>query len=400
MKNKLISSCLLEEEQYIWFSEHRFNGLYRLDKSTQETEFLCHFPEEDLDTETLFGSVVRMEDYLVFSPVSAKNIVLYHTITGEMKTIPLPQPTKTSRKIPSLPSRKFFRTFVHSDFIYFFPITFPAILRLNMINLRLEMLTDWVEMVDSVIDDHRKPELITFFYDLCTHKAEIFLPLACTNHILTFSLTTGKVRLHKISGDVPAFLYICFDGEHCWITPLLHNAITKWNPKTGKTTQIPLFQENQQESLRVLHPLLHENKIFLLVAFHNTMYSIDIEEEIPHKVEALHSVVSQKSGVQMNYYNDFMSDRIYDSTFSFISLRDMNWYSLDLKTQKSQHFSIDADQIAEEILSKKSVKVMERPSFSAKDFTHFLKTRDTETETVADDTETVGEKILKAVIPS
>ncbi len=385
---------IYEDEDFYWFAESQFNGFYRVDKKTKQPEFLFHFPEEELDQPRLYGKPEKVGDWLVFSPISAKNIFLYHMVTKEQKLIPFKE-VKGEKKVKYLHQSKFSSPFIHGDMVYLFPITYPAILKLDVSTLKLEYLTDWILPLEQVLDKERKPQLNTYFAGRVRKENEVILTCGCSNKVFFFDINTNKGIWKVIESTVEAFHGIQFDETHYWLTPRLGSTLTKWNPDTDEITTISLADSWKDGPPMVIAPYLYQDKLYLMAGWDSHAYVVDLETDAVQQLDLLESVFTKERVYQLIILPNMFSIRFEDHLLHFVSGRDFQWYTVDLDKEELSSFPVEADEVGNYILSN-NMKIMnqENQQRSLVNYANYVKLRTTMIE--ENQAETVGYKILRA----
>lgn len=393
MEYNLSCNSYYEDEEFYWFAEIQYNGFYKVDKQTLKPELLFHFPEEALDQELLFSQILKMGDWFVFSPERAKQIVLYHAITQEIKTIPLAA-VQGEKKIKYNPDLKFSAMASLEGKVYFFPFSYPAIVVLDLEDMTVDYVTNWVDQLENGVEEHRNSVLNSYFRSALVEGEKVYLPSACSNQLVIFDLKNHQVDCVSISAQEQGFNGIAFDGNHFWLTPLFGREIVKWSREGSELVSLA---KNTQGLNEIRKPFVYQKRLFLLAGFQNQTYEVNI---VTHQVkvnEALSQQVPQKQQLHTRTAFMIMASYFVGETLHFICGNDRNWYVYDLEKEVLTKKVIPMDEVGVEILKQRSVVRLETPSAHLMDFCHFV--IEMEQDGTGKKTEmTVGEKILKATV--
>lgn len=133
--------AIVEDGDKIWFSLGNCNGLFCYDKSNKTTIRKGTFPGEKIFEQRLHGAGMKIENKIYFSPVKAKNIAIYNTVTNQFVLVPIDYEVK-----------KDFRCFNMArwnNYLYFISTAFqPLIIRLDMSDLSIIFYQYDLEGVD------------------------------------------------------------------------------------------------------------------------------------------------------------------------------------------------------------------------------------------------------------
>lgn len=395
MEYKLTCVSLYEDESYYWFSELRFNAFYRVEKATMKAEFLFHFPGEVRTQGRLFGKPAKVGDWLIFPPRAGNTIALYNLNTEEVKSISIER-NKNGGKVAYRPMAHFLRTISIGNQVYFIPLTYPAIMKLNVQTLELEYLDQWLPLLEEKIKKERSPLLNFYFSDALVKGTKAYLPCSCTNCVLIFDLEREDWEIVSIPGTVEAFQTIVFDGEYHWITPRFGGTLTKWNRETGESKAVPLVK-HWPEGVPLVHsPEIYQGTLYLSGGKNGTPYKVDCQSGRVQQLDFLQEL--QKKPKEYGHLNlpEMFCSCLEGDLWHFISGRNLNWYTYNLDTQELTCKVLLADQVGREILGKIPVKGIESQNNTLRDFCNFVKGPDSGVKDRENDGKTIGQTILDA----
>lgn len=391
---------IYEDEDYAWFPDLQMNGFFRVEKAGGQAELLFHFPKEEVTAEFLYSKPEKVEDWFVFTPRSAQSIFLYHTVTQEQKTIPL-KPVKGSKKIRYRQTNQLANSVQQGNFVYFFPATYPAILKLNMSTFQVEYLTSWIGQLEGFLSEDIPPQLNGYFINkpfLPPQEDRLFLPCTCTNAVFEFDFTRDQGQFHKIEGAVTAFQQVIYQEGYFWLTPKQGNLLTKWNKETGESSTLPLVAHWDKPWPLVGATFAYAQHLYMMATRNSHCYRLDVRSEQVEVLDFLEPLIQQeKSGETILANNDFFAISAKDQWVRFVSGRDLRWYTANLETEELSSFSVTADPKALDILSQKQAFFKrEWRNRGIPEFLQFLENRIIEDHSEEKQGETIGAIILKA----
>ncbi|MFI3249379.1 MAG: hypothetical protein R3Y07_00260 [Eubacteriales bacterium] len=404
MSFSLMPNGIYEDEQYYWFPEMQFNAFYRVDKETRVPELLFHFPNEALETERLYTQPVKVGDWFVFSPISAKSLFLYNVLTGEQKNIPL-KPVSETKKIEYIEGLKFSVPVVRGDIVYFFPLTYPAILKLDLNTMKVYYLTTWVKQLEKQIVQHQSTQTILYFNgrylnDVDSRKVLFTCGGSAVVFEFDFNLETGIV--HNLQGDVAVFQRIIYDGSNYWLTPSIGNLLTKWNKETGEITTFPIIDQWNHPWPIVGVSFKYNEGIYMLTTKDSHCYRLNLKEERIEQLGFLEPVIQQEKTDQVIYYTyDIFSNMVEKEHLCFVSARDFRWYTINLETEEVTSFALEVDESAQSIISDQIAPYKyECIARGISEFVNFLDERISKEHIVVKRSDTIGDTILEATTTS
>lgn len=394
MRYKLSCVKLYEDEDFYWFSEMQFNGFYKVDKKTLESELLFHFPEESLGAELLFQDIAKVGDWFVFSPLRAKNIVLYNEKTKEVKSLSLKN-VDLENKVKYIPSVKFSSLFVYDDSVFFVPFTYPAIVKLDMTACTLTYLESPIEQIEQVLAENRHPFLNFYFGLAIGAEDKIYLPVACGSYVAIFHMSTMHFALHPIRGTMLAFHNICKKGDLVYLGPRIGSDLSCWNEKTGDVETITLSLEENMDRSFVHSPFFYQDQLYYSAGLGSAMYLVDLQRRVAEEVTFVNDIFPKNYELPYTPLSNMFCVRQEENLVHFISGKTHDWYTVNLETKESSFVTIYADPVGQKIMSEKSLYLHENAEASLAVLCDYLMDEKYQKES-KQLAETIGKTILDA----
>lgn len=397
MDFSLVPFGIYEDEEYEWFTEQHFNGFYRKRKGSSKAEFLFHFPEEPIDQHKLFQNPVKVGNWLVFPPLSGKNIVLYDMVTEEKKIIPL-APVTEERKVKYNETAKLGKALVRGQFVYFFPNTYPAIVKLDVSTLRVEYIKKWVGQLEKLMESSISPKRHYFFGGTPVMEGDFSLLVCCgIPYLFEFDFSCDKIKFLLIEGPVEAFRQIVYDGSHYWLSPNSGALLTKWKKETGETSCIPITEKWTEPWTLVQKMFLYQDSLYLMPNPNGHFYQVNIKDGTVETPAFLETLLEMEYSFHWSMFPDFGNVKIEDHFLIFFHGKDFRWYKVDLESHEICSYGLERDETANRIISNTVHAVLlEQKKSSLSGYIDFVKSRILETPSEEKETNTIGSAILKA----
>lgn len=389
--NKLSCQYFYEDDRFYWFSEMQFNGFYRVDKRTLEPELLFHFPKDPLEKTQLCILWGKTEEWFVFLPQKSQNIVLYHGNTKELKVFPLKNYRET-RNVTYCINMKFTSVWSYENEIFFFPSTYPAIVKINLLDMTLTYLDQAVKKVDSLISKASKG-FPNIYFALGDRKGDkIYLPLGKENQIGIYDLKTGELQLEEVNGKQALYNRLLFHGEDCYLLPRKGGDLLCWNHRTKEVEAISVVDN---EVALLGNPFVHQKNFYLIDYHELRVYRMDLDTKTVQTEEFFQEILPDKHIFPNITMENIASPKVQGDILTFISGKTHDWYEVNLLTKEFTIKIIEADHIGEKIMSEKIPFFIERRGVGLESYLDYLISGQYGT-TKDKARQTIGQSILEA----
>lgn len=196
-----------------WFSCGEFNGLFRVDLKTGETEYICDFPDEGKKEKRLFTGVEKVGNKLYFAPGTSNSILIYDIQCNCFHRHLLKE--VDSERLDAV-KLKFMGTVADNENVYFIACGYPAIIKINIITEMIEYITGWVDLVESKSVDNNS---IYFRKDVVLKNEELLLASACCDGLVSINLIDGNCGIQTIHGTGLTYLGFGYSEDVFWFMP-------------------------------------------------------------------------------------------------------------------------------------------------------------------------------------
>jgi len=202
-------ATLFSDNQYYWFTERRFNSLFRLNKETLIATFVGLFPEEEIFKKNLYSSFSKCNDKFYFAPHAANAICEFAPATGMFRKIVFKPPVKASHEFYE--SVKFIKVVTLCNRVFFIPYYYPAIVCYDTELETLSYYDDWIEKIENI----RTSEQYGYFTDCEVDNSRMILPCVCADAIVIFNTDTMLSEVWKTPSNNNEHKYssVCSDNE-------------------------------------------------------------------------------------------------------------------------------------------------------------------------------------------
>jgi len=229
---------LYDDGTNLWFTAYNFNALFKMDKQTWRAEYVGSFPGEKPDGWRLYASITEHGGKLYFAPLFAEEIAEYDLRNGVMKKIQLELPEPLT-KTPAMAEAKFYAAVSYKNWVYFVANRYPAFLRYDTTDGKIDYFTDWVKPLHKLGSDQTSP----YFKEVCVTGSRFVAAAANTNAVVVFDMDTCTSAVYEVGDKSYQYIGVCFDGNDYWLAPRHHGPVVRWNPDTKEYKEYHDFPE-------------------------------------------------------------------------------------------------------------------------------------------------------------
>lgn len=299
-KEPLMFECIIEYQGYLWFTEFLHNSLYRMKKDGEEAEFVGMFPE-DIYAKRMFVQIKGYKDCLIFVPLSATSIVIYDIKKSQFISLHINEPESNINDKLKYNRHMNFRTCeIVGECAYFFPITYPAIIKVNLETYKMDYLYNPISQIEV------KNEKQIYFRSSVVKENNIVLWCVCANSLLEFNLNneTFKVKYQENSSE--AYTDAIVDSDYVWLLPYS----TKYTVRRidinnlGKK-DIAIQKDLLCGNYQFISGMVINNKLWLFPATANSAFIVDCNTLEISKLNSINSKIN------------FNSEYYYENSWKF-----------------------------------------------------------------------------------
>jgi hypothetical protein len=310
--DNLFFEYYVDFDGYYWTSSYYGNGLYRIDKSTWNAEFVGIFPEESLTSSILYPHAVACGGKIYFAPYRASAISVFDPATGAFERIvfkKVDEKTENCLQSKSMFLNHFFYAVAYGKYIYFIPQRYNAILRLDTETQEIEYINDWL----PVLEKHVNYPMYGRFYGVFQIDETLYIAAHCASAVLELNLATGKTKVHIINDEKLHFTGICEYGEDLYLLTFT-DLVIKYNPHTGKVSRIGtgdgVHEGKIQSDFRAIL-CVGGNLILVPYTYSGGLVKIDIATGKRESVPNLLSTISEGNGAIHYLFARASEDKLF-----------------------------------------------------------------------------------------
>ncbi|MDL2279612.1 hypothetical protein LJC15_02985 [Desulfovibrio sp. OttesenSCG-928-G11] len=273
--------CMTETPDSFWLGVRGINALLDMDKKNWRITCAGHFSDEAADNPMLlYRAMAPCGDKLLLAPAAAENFAIFDPASGQTRTLPLKAPSKPLHYRHA----KFWSACVYHDQAFFVGCYYPALVRYDGANCKLDYFDDWAQYLHKNLRDR----IVPFFYDAVRVGGKLFAPAACANAVLEFDLESCLSRLHEVGAKNMSYSGICHDGVNLWLSPLDFGPVVQWRPGSSTWVEHGAYPENMRGARQLFAGISHAcGQVWLLPRFANLAVKINTASGVMEEVEAL-----------------------------------------------------------------------------------------------------------------
>ncbi|MBQ8197887.1 MAG: hypothetical protein IJZ76_00465 [Lachnospiraceae bacterium] len=324
-RNRVVCTDWYESEEYMWMCLADRNAICKVEKETGKVHVLGYYPRDNMTKRLLCNKVVRNGNMLVFVPYCASDIALLNLESDELFFVSIQ--TDDSEKMAE--RGKFTQAFVRGDYVYFFGLWYPVIIRLNPFTkeiLYLESLKDEVEapyvsLGQAVFDE------------------KVIMPIGSEAYFLEFYFCEGKIETKKSIDVEGSFFSMTKEKNNVWITSgeMARKVLLRWDSCNNVFEQISLAEEGLY-----YEPIIYEKDIYLFPHCGKSILRVNIDNKICSICEELSLTVGRGD------WANVMAVKQIGNKVKYVTGGSRNWYEYDLDSKKLKRYCYEIDDAENE----------------------------------------------------
>lgn len=251
---------LCDTGEHLWFLTLHMNGLFRLNKKTWNAEYIGSFIDEKAFDWRVYHTIHQSGKKLYFSPHSAEAIAIYDLVASSFQYVKLPLPKEKKYNEQS----KFSKIVEYDGSLYFIPLHFPGIVKLNIENNSMEMIDQWVKPIKKMIFDPERGYFTNAVYDGA--RGSLVLASTNSNVIMEIDLQNKTTTLTSIGSDKCGYLDILLMGDIYWLVSFHKPALVSVNIADNTINEYKIDLEGIPEDVYgQFQKIIHLNNYLYLV---------------------------------------------------------------------------------------------------------------------------------------
>ena len=298
-------------ENDIWFTAYNYNALFKMDRSSWQTEYVGSFPNEKQDGWRLYASILEHDEKLVFVPSAAEEIAEYNINKKTFKKTRIMEPENTLVD-KYKPEAKFYAAAKYKNYIFFIACSYPAFIRYDVNSGKIDYYTDWVEELNGLNEDSKD----VYFRQAACVVDSCFIVASCSaNAFVQFDMENCISKVFRVGNKDARYSGICHDGKDFWGAPRNEGPIVRWNRETNTFKEYNNFPKGYTKCKYSFWSTcfaggfvwLFPNQANMALRIDPTNEKIEIATGLQEKLEA---VIENKGQYSENYLMGQSKDNI------------------------------------------------------------------------------------------
>ena len=228
-EQRIVARNLYFDGESLWCTALDFNGLFRIDPNTLETQYIGAFPDEKETGYLLFDKIVQYEEKLYFAPYNAENIGVYDKRTGKIDSIPVPAKKKNEKQC-----ERYADVFVYDNYIF---ITGCR----NKDILKVDTRTEDVTVIDGWKNQfliHRDEKNAYFFSYGCQSGDLLYIPFQYANAMCVFHMNNQNLQIYPFLKENRYYNQSTYWEEKIWMCSASVPFIGIYDRMTGRLLEL------------------------------------------------------------------------------------------------------------------------------------------------------------------
>lgn len=212
-------------------SDYERNGLFKVNMSTGECEFIRLFDDEAVNKSRIHCSAIWIGTQIYFVPASGNRITIYNPEDNSMVSVEIPLP-KLKQYSFYRAQFKFIRAIKREDNLWLVPCSYPGVVKFNLLNYSVQVFDEWIENDDYF-----------FRIGVGVESEKIIAANGKNNAVLIFDMEKESGEIVRIGAKNNGVMHVCKIKDEYWFAPRLPGTITVWNIGNNQITEYDKYPE-------------------------------------------------------------------------------------------------------------------------------------------------------------
>lgn len=279
---KIEAACTVESEFAIGMSKET-NGIFKLNLRTGLAEYLTLVPEEGINVNRLYTTACYKNGVVYFTPFMANAIAMFDV---EKNCV-------YKKQIKAIKGHSFKKKFSgvieYGNYVFMTPCTYPAVLRINTINGKLDYFDNWAHGENFLF--RKRPEVV---------GSHFYIPSAVNDALLDFDMEKCEGCIHHI-GIGGGYWSACHVDNSLWLAPINQGPVVRWNIDSHEIRKIQDYPDGfEGRGFLFTNIYTNQDGIFLVPAKANMSVQIN-----PNKMNIRRANVDELTD---NNVTEFLAD--------------------------------------------------------------------------------------------
>ena len=233
----IASEDLLKVGDDYYFAARDVNAICKFNEETKKIKFIYVDPDGDTWAYRRYGRIFQYKETLIFPPLHANKILLYHIKENCFETIDIEQ-------IEGYDYDYFLASTMIGEKLVLVGCQYPAIVFFDLKNKRL---TYFKEPFKELLPKHKYKGECFFRNDVAVVENKLYIASCLSNQVLELNMEDGSFVWHAVGDELNKYVGIAFDGKDLWIAPRRDTRIVRWNPSTDDVNEYDILREDGKE---------------------------------------------------------------------------------------------------------------------------------------------------------
>lgn len=221
--DRTLSFCdFAYEEGKVWFCSSDHNGLFQMDVTTRETEFLGEIPGEERMIRNLYGKIYKVGDELWMVPYRACGLAKYNIKSRDFEKFDIPGE-----------NQKYQMAFLSENHLYMISEEYNRMTVFYLADKTCARVYKWeLPAQENAV---RPACRMDVFPNVCKVKNALYLVIYGTNSLIKYNLEEKREEIIRIGAAGNKYSNLDYDGKYFWLISHLSPDVIRWEPETNET---------------------------------------------------------------------------------------------------------------------------------------------------------------------
>lgn len=227
------------------------HDLYQLEMESGVVKKVLTFPGTAEYVWACYRGIKKIQNKIILVPYNTEDLYIYDLMKKQAVKIVLPTLTDKIMHFGGLEE--------YNGNLFLLPVSYPAIIKVNMQNLQLDEYKECIGQVLSEDKDERKiissihncvgkdvqngeKNEILFLWGYYRKDQYLYLVSAKESKIIIFNMEDCSYKIKNIGNYEFGYSHIIFDGEYFWLSAYNTNYVVRWDEysETVKQYEYPI----------------------------------------------------------------------------------------------------------------------------------------------------------------
>ncbi len=262
---------LYDDGECFWFTEDRFNALFRMDKDTWEAEYIGRFPNEKDTGIRLYAEIIEHGNKLYFTPLYADEIGVYDKGNGAFSKISFAE-LEIGFIEGSGRSANFYSAHLIDDCMYFMPHERNAVLKYDLKNGEVQAIYSW----GRAITERYELSAPRLAFQSIYANGCIFAPISGGNLLAVLDIKTETTEILEIGSKENTYFDVCLWKNRLILAPLQGKEIISLRLPDMQTEKLFLEESNPYQFFSIIQ--CHD-RLYMFPYQYKEILEITVNEE-------------------------------------------------------------------------------------------------------------------------